>query len=484
MSTDLGRRWLLWVLGLFLFFLPLLALLSPAAMQTPPFWSKSEEEESWQLAGEQALATQGSAQVGDHGSIIAGLALASDRGLTTLFRWSPQALWRSADQGRTWSAIGDGLPTTSTGAQVLVDLQAGGIHTLYALAGPTGRRGLYRSTDSGARFDLLYQPLNFNPDLLAVRPAANGDIVALAGDETLVLSQDGGASWRDFRTPGHTLALVMTERGLWAVGSGEETGGDGKGWVAYTAHTGDTAAVGDQWQLHPLPAGLQPRFLAGADRGPIQLYLGHAGGLLSSRDEGGSWQPVHLPSTSAPVALVLDPLIWQTLVLTDDAGGLWRSDDGGASWRRLPIPAGGAVREFVLAPDDRDRLYAIAGFDLWWLPQNPLHATPTRTATPTITHTPTSTPIATTIATATPTSAIAAAIPASPTPSPTQTPIIATRLPATVRPAASFTPSPSPTATTPLSQPIPPSSIAPTDTPISPSLTPPPTPIPTATSYR
>lgn len=489
MSTDLGRRWLLWGLGLLLFFFPLLALLSPAARQWSPFATAMDSGQTWQLARAQSGANRGPAQSGENGTLVEGVAFASGQGLTTLYHWSVQALWRSVDRGRTWSIIGAGLPTTATGALTLLDLQAGGIHTLYALAGPVGRRGLYRSTDSGARFDLLYRPLNFDPVLLAVQPTTAGDLVALAGDETLVLGRDGGSGWRSFGAPGPIQALTMTEHGLWAMGIAGAGNSGELGWVAYAANGGNPAALDEQWQLYPLPADLQPRFLVGAERGPVHLYLGHATGLSSSSDEGRSWQPLPLPGRLPPQTLLLDPIVWQTLILPDDGGNLWRSDDAGASWRPLPLPPGGAIRGAIAVfqtPDDSDLLLAVAGFDLWWLLLPSLQPTPTATttATPTFTSTPTASATATATPSATPgPSETPAATP--PPVSPTPLRVIGTPAATATRPSAATPAVPPPAPTSPL-----PPSVPPTDTPTPPPLTPspiptsPPTPIPTATSYR
>lgn len=521
-AAGLSQRWLLWMFGLVLFFAPLLAPLAPIAGRV--------EGARWQVAGEGRWST--SQHLQPQVGAVLGVAFTSEQGLTTLFSWSPQGLWRSADYGRTWSTVGAGLPRTRTGAQALVDLQpggatmsgdeynaslagaAGGVHTLYALAGPAGRRGLYRSTDRGARFDLLYQPLTFNPDLLAVRASDQGDIVALAGDDTLVLSQDGGASWRDFRAPGRIEALTMTDLGLWAAGSsgtnvdGAEFGGQTPtGWVAYTIGASEIAAdeglLGQQWQLKVLPDGVLPRFLVGAERGPVQWYLGHRAGLLRSSDSGGNWQPVNLPEGVAPIALVLDPLIWQTLLLADASGGLWRSDDAGVSWRMLPVPSGGAIRKLFLAPDDRDRLFAVAGFDLWWMPQTSLLPTPTPTSTPSSTSSPASDPGLSRRASMTPTPTTGAMdlVPATATPTASDqrpqsssTPTVSAT--ATLRPHPTAAPTRQPvadgTTVAPAATPTTVATAPPPDTPVVPDIVqptatlqpPPPTPVPTPTSYR
>ena len=194
--VDVRRRWLFWIVGVVLFLSPL-GLWRSVHSQQPPVWHAT------------------GADVGPAHRI----ALASDKGLTVFYRWSQMGLWRSVDGGRSWAQIGVGLPTNFLGGQLLQALVPGAGSTLYALAGAGDRYGLYRSTDSGATFELLYQPVAFIPTGLAVRPHADGDRILLAGDANVTTSIDGGGAWQTQTLPGPAHALLANQE-LWVAGTG------------------------------------------------------------------------------------------------------------------------------------------------------------------------------------------------------------------------------------------------------------------------
>ena len=372
--VDVRRRWMYWIAGIVLFLSPLGLWRSSYSQQAPV----------WHATGVDV----GPAQ---------RIALATDKGLTVFYRWSQMGLWRSVDGGRSWAQIGAGLPANFLGGQLLQALASGAGSTLYALAGAGDRYGLYRSTDSGATFELLYQPVAFIPTQMAVKPHADGDRILLTGDASVTASIDGGITWQTQTLPGPVRALFANQE-LWVAGSG---------WL------GKSTDGGVAWQIIPLPTDITPRFLHSGGSAPERLYLGHDRGLLRSSDAGTTWQPLSLPQLRhTPLALAIDPIVWQTLYLGDDGGTIWRSDDDGRNWQILPGPNTGPIQTLFVTPDDRSRLYVAASADLWWRSQIALEPTPTATSTPSPTATPTSTPSPT--ATSTPTT----------TPTPSPTPII------------------------------------------------------------
>lgn len=406
---DSGRRWLLWLAGV-LFFLAPLGLRPLARAGKLPLWQPT----------------------GNNLGAMSGVAFASDQGLTVVYRWSPSVLLRSLDGARSWVAIGRGLPADVLGGPALYDLRAGSSRSLFALAGPPNRRGLYRSTDGGATFELLYQPLGLNPTLLAVRPGQDGDLIALAGGEFATISADSGVTWHDVRLPGPVTALAASQQ-LWAAGAG---------WILASED------AGRHWQIHALPDGMAPQRLVTSERGPAQLFALNKQSLMRTTDAGSSWTSLNLPTSETVTGFVIDALIWQTLYLADATGGLWRSDDWADTWRPISGPRAGRIGGLFQAPGDRSRIYALAGFDLWWLPQVPKQPTATLTSTPSPTPTHTPTPTGTPTSTSTPT--------AQPTATATDTPLPATptapprliRPPS--RPTATATPT-SPTAEPPVS---------------------------------
>ena len=430
-GDSTGRRWWLWLAGVLLFFLPL------------ALWPLAEADEirNWQPTGTQA-------------SALRGATLASDQGLTTLYRWSSASLQRSVDEGRSWTMIGEGLPTNSIGGIALHTLKPGSARTVYALAGDADRLGLYRSEDSGATFELLHRPQDFSPTLLAVHAHPEGDRLLMASHDYLAWSTDGGVTWQN-RTMSGEVTVVYIDEGFWAGGTG---------WL--------TVMRDDDWQMRSLPLEVTPRQLVSPTREPDQLYILHDQGLLRGSVTGEDWLPITLTKSRRITGLAIDPLVWQTLWVGDDQGGIWRSDDWGRTWQRIPNPTAGAVRFLFLAPGDRSRLFVVSGFDLWWILQTPNEPTPTLTPTPSPTATATSTN--TPSPTPSPTSTLAPTFTPTHTPTraSTHTPTPLASATATATPTATSPPIPSPTAT--------PSLPTPTSTPDDPH--PQPTPIATPSS--
>jgi len=446
----LSKRWLLWVGGILLFWAPFLLIPQQPDASGP----------TWQATGRQLGAAQ-------------GVTLVNDQGLTSLYRWSAAGLWRSLDGGRSWIPGGAGLPRTRLGRLELSELRAGagrgqgGTAMLLALAGGPQNRGLYRSLDRGATFELLHRPLDFLPERLIVQPGEKG-VIGLAGGDQVSLSTDGGANWRTYRAPGPVRAVLAepTRIGL-----------AGQGWLVFSADGGE------HWQQRLLPDGITPIFLLSPPRGPARLFVGYDRGVLLSTDDGLSWQPLPQPGRQPLRFLAFDPLVWQVLFAGDGAGRLWRSDDGGRGWQPLAGPPAGRLQGLWVAPGDRDRLYVLAGLDLWWQALPLPSPTPTATATATATATPTTPP------TPTPTATMpgGASLPTStPTPSPSPTPTRSRRGETLVPTPSSLPVIPAETATAPTSFVSEVITVTPMASAPTPTTSPTPTPFlsPTPTPYR
>jgi len=165
---------------------------------------------------------------------------------------------------------------------------------------------------------------------------------------------------------------------------------------------------------------MAPQRLVSSDRGPAQIYALNEENVMRTTDAGNTWTRLELPTAEAVTGFVIDSLIWQTLYLADAGGSLWRSDDWADTWRPISGPRAGRIGGLFQAPGDRSRIYALAGFDLWWLPQVPEQPTATLTTTPSPTPTLTPTPTGTSTPTPTPTpqptaTATHTAVPTTPT---------------------------------------------------------------------
>ncbi len=269
----------------------------------------------------------------------------------TLLACGPRGIWRSRDDGRTWRASSRGifnLRTTSIavasdGSAVYLGVLGEGVwrgdgtpegwvparrglptgpvldlETWHAVASVPGRperavdltpSGLFVTDDRAASWRRIDLPHGFDTALVnaLIVDGADGDRIALAGARGILLSEDGGVSWR----------TVLQD---YALGFAFD-GGD-----------------------------------------PERLYAITLYGVRRSEDRGGTWIP--LPA-QLPEGRFIDK-VWTVpheagalLVVTGD-GGLYTSDDAGST---LHLSAGGTpgTRVWSMTPDPErpDNLYLL-----------------------------------------------------------------------------------------------------------------------------
>jgi uncharacterized protein (TIGR03437 family) len=103
--------------------------------------------------------------------------------------------------------------------------------------------------------------------------------------------------------------------------------------------------------------------LATAQLRPAVLHLGTETGLISSRDDGRSWQENAALGRVRVQAIGIDPTDPGTLyVATTDS--VQRSTDAGQSWQAADEPPDEPIRTIIVDPSRQERVYA-AGAGLW-----------------------------------------------------------------------------------------------------------------------
>lgn len=155
---------------------------------------------------------------------------------------------------------------------------------------------------------------------------------AVGHDGVILATTDGGQTWQRQRTDGSNEdafldVLALDAQHVIAVGAYglfAETHDRGTTWVTRRISETDTHLN----RLTRAPGGA--------------LYLaGEAGTLLTSSDQGATWQPLASPYAGSLYGVVaLDDY---TLVAYGLQGHVVRSEDAGASWRELPITSSGLV---------------------------------------------------------------------------------------------------------------------------------------------
>ncbi|RIK38436.1 MAG: glycosyl hydrolase [Chloroflexi bacterium] len=279
-------------------------------------------------------------------------------------------VWKSTDAGSSWLNVSDGyFKTASVGALAVAESDP---NVIYAGMGEACIRGnvthgdgVYRSDDAGASWRHLglaetrhisrVRVHPRDPDLVYV--AAFGHAFGPHPARGVYRSRDGGATWdlvlhRDERTGACDLvmdarnprvlyaALWEAQRYPWQFVSGGEGSGlfkttdGGDTWTELTNNPG-------------LPDGLKGRIgVAVSPARPERVWAvieAKEGGLFRSDDGGGRWERV-----SSNPDLMQRPWYYMHIFADPQDANvvyvlnlqMWKSTDGGASFTNIPTPHG------------------------------------------------------------------------------------------------------------------------------------------------
>jgi len=308
--------------------------------------------------------------------------------------WVGGRVFRSADSGRQWSAVGldittlpawtitahptnddrlfvgmenDGVLRTNDARQTWQRRNHGNVasniaslHALpgtqkVAMAGTIGQ-GVFRTWDGGASWSNVGLR-GLDVEALSGGPAAPRTIYAAAmrhGDGTrggVYRSTDAGLSWTRTALRNNWVIDVAVapsnSRVVYAVSRGRawRSGDGGASWRVIADDFLNSVSV------HPRRANT--------------VYLGGRSGFFRSTNGGGSWEvagPGWLPLDVWSFAF--DPTKPNVVLMAAD-GGLYRSPDGGDTWRLVEGPPLDAtnVQEVIFDPAHPGRAYA-AGVSL------------------------------------------------------------------------------------------------------------------------
>ena len=250
-----------------------------------------------------------------------------------LYAGTGAGLFRSTNAGRTWSAASTGRvlssatrptpgPPSPSGAVTALAVDPTIPGTLYAAFDT----GIFKSTDAGNTWINPSTGLPGGPTVfaLALDPRTPGTLYAGTGDGVVFKSVDGGSTWNAASTTGLSGAIVSSfafdpsTPGTLFVGMG--------GGVFKTIDGGDT------WTATPVrdivfalardPTS-PPGTLYAGTAGGINSITGSGGGVLKSTDGGATWSAANtgLPDFATVTALALDPRALGKLYATSGGGG-------------------------------------------------------------------------------------------------------------------------------------------------------------------
>lgn len=279
-------------------------------------YRSADEGLSWTQVGPAPLAS------GTNVSVVA----TSGDGQKVVVAGRGYGVYVSQDGGQTWAGPAAGLPTTNN--WLTVSVSASGTHM--AASSNSGAGNIYISTDSGATWAAAPGVSNINGWAGVALSADGSRMVAAPYSGQIWASSDGGASWAVLGASLNTswTALTMSSDGVRVAaaqfnGPIQVSGDSGASWTA-------RATTQNWWSM------------ASSANGSILIASTQQGALYSSTDQGTTWAVAPAGWSSASLPLVAVSGDGSRLYAVAQGGGVTRAAAHQSALGSIGSLAGGA----------------------------------------------------------------------------------------------------------------------------------------------
>lgn len=269
---------------------------------------------------------------------------------SVLYLASPTGgVYQSINAGESWNKVLSGVR--------VYDLQINPKNPAEVLAGGIqgSKAKLFKTEDKGQTWLEVFSEANVNNLVSAIAYDPNKPERVYIGLSTgeIIASRNGGVSWELVnRLAGRILQIHVDPRSssrLYALSMREglfRSEDSGVNWKELTARLNSAQYL--NFYRHTVTG---------------TLYLGDAGGLHKTVDEGNTWVNLDLPKNQASETVSAfaldpnDPNIFYAVVLQT----LYKSNDSGATWQTHGLTTGASVRDILIKLDETNVIYLALG---------------------------------------------------------------------------------------------------------------------------
>ena len=267
----------------------------------------------------------------------------------TFYLGKSDGVYMSTSDGVGWTRISNGLPLNTLVNSLTATTNGEGGTRITLFAGVWGK-GVYRSTDNGSTWSAAndgfsWEGSSFGPMLYidqfatsAVPSATSGSIIAVAFP-SVYMSTDGGGKWWDtgWTSNGGAGALCVNGENVLAMGSGPGNNTPGVWEYSLAADTG--------WVVQP--SGTTDTLLAvKAVNGNTVWTGGSQGGVFMTANGGATWTSVGGGTVGSGTVNAVEALDANTAFVSTysgNIGNIFRTTNGGSSWSAVAAENGVAI---------------------------------------------------------------------------------------------------------------------------------------------
>lgn len=235
---------------------------------------------------------------------------------------------------------------------------------IYAAGSYNGTGKVVKTTDGGASWGDVYSEASANNAVraLAINPANVNQLAIGLNSGNLVISNDGGLSWKLAKNFSDQINRVVWQNGnIYVVLKNkglQKSSDNGQNFNDITESLNKTYGFGSLNYSQQSIQNYRQVYVDGVS--PSLIYLTTDKGLYKTTDGGANWQLTPLPvkGTDAQTRAVAVAKTSSSIVYTNVGSTIYKSLDGGQSFQTQAVSSSGYINSILIDPQLPQIAYA------------------------------------------------------------------------------------------------------------------------------